>query len=92
MFRPLFVGLCVWSLVCYALLSVVSSFAVILTRMRELKAKYQFSPWCHVTVSVMWLFLRVQWAGMQCVIWYFLIIIIYLLYVRSISRWSHCCN
>ena len=36
MYLSLFVGFCVWSLFCYALLSVLSSFALIWTRMGEL--------------------------------------------------------
>ena len=34
LFLPLFVGVCVWSLLCYALLGVLSSFAIFLTRKR----------------------------------------------------------
>ena len=50
----------------YALLSGFSSFAIILTRKRELAAMLLLS--CLVIVRVLWLFLTVPWAGMQCVI------------------------
>ena len=35
MFLPLFAGVCVWSLFCYAFLSVLSSYPIILPRKRE---------------------------------------------------------
>ena len=55
-----------WSLLCYAVLSVFSSFAIILMRKRELVALLKLSSCCLVTVCVMWLFLMVSWVGMQC--------------------------
>ena len=48
--------------------SVLSSFAIILSRKRELVALLQLFSWCFVTVNVMWLFLTVPWVGLQCVI------------------------
>ena len=30
---------------------------------------------CLVTVNVLWLFLTVSWVGLQCVMWYFLILL-----------------
>ena len=56
------------SLFCYALLSVLSSFVIILTRKRELFALLYLSCWCLVTVNVLPLFLLVLWVGLQCVI------------------------
>ena len=46
-------GFCVWSLFCYALLSFLSSFAIILTRKRKLVASLQLSYKCLVTVGVL---------------------------------------
>ena len=50
------------------LLCVLSSFAILLKRMRELVALLVLSYGCLVTVNVLWLFLTVSWVGMQCVI------------------------
>ena len=52
----------------YSLLGVHPSFAVILTRKRELVALLLLSTWCLVTVSDLWLFLAVPWVGLQFVI------------------------
>ena len=62
------VGLCVCSMVCCALLCVLSSFAIILIGKRELVALLCLSSWCFVIVIVLWLFLTVPWVGLQCVI------------------------
>ena len=56
-----------WSLFWYALFCVHNNFAIIL-RKRELVAFIQLSFVCFVTLNVQWLFLRVPWVGMQCVI------------------------
>ena len=53
-------------LFCYVLLCVLSSFASILKRKRELVALLSYG--CLVTVNVLWLFLTVPWVGLQCVI------------------------
>ena len=45
-----------------------SSFAIILTRKRELITLLLLSFGCLVTVNVPWLFLAVTWVGLQCVI------------------------
>ena len=50
---PLVVGV----LFCCALLSVLSSFAIILKRKRDLVALLLLSNGCHVTVNVLWLFI-----------------------------------
>ena len=55
------------SLFWYALLCVLSSFAIIWKRKRELVALLLLSYGCLVTVYVLWLFLTVPWAGLQCV-------------------------
>ena len=68
MYFPLFVGVLCLSLFCYALLCVHSSFAIILKRKRKLVTLLLLSYRCTVTINVMWLFLRVQWVGLQCVI------------------------
>ena len=57
-----------WSLFWSSLLCVLSSFAIILTRKRELVALLLLSFGCLVTVNVLWLFLTMPWAGLQCVI------------------------
>ena len=67
---PLFVwvfllGLCI---VINYLLSVLSSFAVILLRKRELVVLYLLSSCCHVAVCVLCLFLVIPWVGLQRVI------------------------
>ena len=53
---------------CYAFLCVHSSFAIILKRKRKLVALLLLSYSCIVTVNVLWLFLKVPWVGLQCVI------------------------
>ena len=55
------------SLFCYALLCASSSFAIILKRKRKLAALLLLSYRCIVTINVLWLFLTVPWAGLQCV-------------------------
>ena len=56
-----------WSLFLYALFCVHNNFAIIL-RKRELVAFLQLSFVCFVTLNVLYLFLRVPWVGLQCVI------------------------
>ena len=68
MYFPLFVGFLCLSLFCYALLCVLSSFAINLKRKRELVALLLLSYRCLVTVNFLWLFLTVPWVGLQCVI------------------------
>ena len=54
------------SLLCYALLCVHSSFAIILKR--KLVALLLLSYICIITVNVLWLILTVPWVGLPCVI------------------------
>ena len=61
-------GVLCLSVLCYALLCVHSSFAIILKRKRKLVDLLLLSNRCIVTVDVRWLFLTVPWVGMQCVI------------------------
>ena len=61
---PLFCGGCVWSLFCCAVLSVVSNFTI--TERAGCFSLIAFC--CHVTVSVLCLFLAVLMVGLQCVI------------------------
>ena len=68
MYFPLLVGFLCLSLFCFALLFVLSSFAIILTRKRKLVALLLLSNRCLVTVNVLWLFLTVRWVGLQSVI------------------------
>ena len=65
---PLVVGVLCLSLIFCALLCVLSSFAVILKRTRELYGLLLLSNGCLVTVNDMWLFLKVLWIGLRCVI------------------------
>ena len=53
MYFPLFVGVLCLSLFWYASLCVLSSFAIILTRMKELVALLLLSFGCLVTVNVL---------------------------------------
>ena len=65
---PLLVWVLCLSYFCYALLFVLSSFAIILTRKRKLVALLLLSYRCLVSVNVLWLFLTVPWVGLQSVI------------------------
>ena len=65
---PVFVGVLCSSLVWYALLYVLFSFALILTKKRELVDLLLLSFGCLVTVNVLWLFLIVPCVGLQIVI------------------------
>ena len=56
------------SLFWYALLYVPSSFAIILTKNKELAALLLLSFGCLVTINVLWLFLAVPWVGLQFMI------------------------
>ena len=51
-----------------SLLCALSSFAITLTRKRELVALLLFLHICLVTVNVLRLFLTVPWVGLQCMI------------------------
>ena len=51
---------------CYALLYVLSNFAIVLMGKRELVALQSLSSWC--LVIVVWLFLAVPWVCLQFVI------------------------
>ena len=61
-------GVLCLSLFWCSLLCVLSSFAIILKRKRELFDLLLLSYGHLVTVSVLWLFLMVQWVGLWCVI------------------------
>ena len=56
MYLQLFVGALCLAFICHALLSVLSSSAIILARKRELVVLLE----CLVTVGVLWLFLAVS--------------------------------
>ena len=56
MYFPLFVGVLCLSLFCFAVLCVLSSFAIILKRKRKLIALQLLSYKCIVTINVLWLF------------------------------------
>ena len=68
MYHPLFVGVLCCSLFWYVLLYVLSSFAIILTRKRELVALLLLSFGRLVAVGVLWVFLAVLWVGLRFVI------------------------
>ena len=61
-------GVLCWSLFWYALLYVLSSFAIILTRKRELVALLLLSFGGLVTVNVLQLIPTVWWVGLQFMI------------------------
>ena len=65
MYFPLFVGVLFWSLFWYALVYVLSSFAIILTSRRVLVAFLLLSFGCPVTANVLQLFLTVPCVGLQ---------------------------
>ena len=62
MYLKLSVGVLCCSLFWYALLYVLSSFAFILMRKRELVALILFSFECLVTIDVLWLFGASGWS------------------------------
>ena len=57
-------GGCVWSLFCYAVLIVLSRF---FNHLADEDLLY-LPSYCHVSVSVLCLFLMVPWIVLQCVI------------------------
>ena len=61
-------GFLCFSLILYALLCVLSSFAIILKKKKELVTLFLLSSRCLVTVYVLWLFLTVPWVGLQCMV------------------------
>ena len=63
-----YVGVLCSSLFWYAILYVISSFAIILTRKRELAALLLLSFGYLVTIHALWLFLTVPLVGLQFVI------------------------
>ena len=65
---PLVLGTLCLSLFCWALLCVLSSFAIILKRKRELVALLLLSYRCLVTVNDLWILLTVPLVGLHCVI------------------------
>ena len=65
------------SVYCCALLGVLSSFAIILKRKRELFSLLLLSYDCLVTVNVLLLFLKVPWLVCVVRLWYFVIIFTY---------------
>ena len=52
----------------YALLCVVSSYAIILKRIRGLVGLLLLSYRSLITVNVLWHFLTMPWVGLHCVI------------------------
>ena len=65
-------GVLCLSLFWYALLCVLSRFAIILKWKIESVALLLLSIRCPVTVNVLWFFLTVLWVGLQCVVMVFL--------------------
>ena len=56
----------VFVLICITLC--LSSFAITLNRKRKLVVLLFLSYRCIVTINVLWLIVKVPWAGMQCAI------------------------
>ena len=52
---------------CFVVCTLCPSFAIILMGKRKLFALLYLSSWCILTIYVLWLFLTVPWAGLQCV-------------------------
>ena len=82
-------GVCICSMFCFTSLYVHSSFAIILTRKRELVAWLSLSSWC--LVIVVWFFLVVPLVCLQFVIVVFpdhthLLFYIYLHYYIKMSH------
>ena len=61
-------GVLCLTLICYVLLFVHSSFAIVLKRKRKLVALLLLPCRCLVTVNPIWPFLTVPWVCLQCVI------------------------
>ena len=61
-------GVLCLSLFWYALLCALPSFAIILKRKRELAALLLLSYGYLVSVNVQWLFLIMEWAGLEFLI------------------------
>ena len=61
-------GVLCLSLFCYALLSVHSSFVIILKRKRKLVTLLLLSCRCIVTINVLWFVLTMPWVGLQYLI------------------------
>ena len=59
--------MCVWSLFCCAVLSVLSGFAFISLGKKKLVTLLNLSSWRHFTVSVLYLFLALSWVGLKCI-------------------------
>ena len=57
---------CVWVLFSYTVLSVLSSFENHLIEEETPGFVFKLDSSCHVAVSVLCLFLLVQWVGLQC--------------------------
>ena len=68
MYFHCFLEFCVCLCFFYALPCVHSSFAIILKRKKKLVALELLSYRCNVTINVLWRFLTVPWAGLQCMI------------------------
>ena len=66
---PLFLGFSAGSLFCFAVLCVLSSFAIISLGKRELVALLLFCPECHAAVIVLLLFLAVPWVYDSDISW-----------------------
>ena len=54
---------CVWSVFCYEVLSVLSSFTIVSLRKRELVALFDLSSCWHLAVSDLYLLFAVQWRS-----------------------------
>ena len=67
MYLPLFVGVLCWSLFWYALLYIILSFAIILTRKRELVALLLLSVESRVTLNALYVALPRSAVGWSAV-------------------------
>ena len=72
----MYVGFCVWSLFCCAVLSVLSGFAIISLG----STGFKLSSRHQMAVSGLYLFLALPWVGLMCMIEHFLVIPTYFSY------------
>ena len=82
---PLFVGVCVRSLFCYAVFCVLPSFAMISLGKREKAGYFTFIVFLKMfcSYSCSYIFLVVPWVDLQCVLWHFLVLFTYLLRTKG---------
>ena len=90
------IGFCIRSLFCYAILCVISSFAIITLGKRGLVALLLLSSGYHVAVIAIILFLMVPWVGLwyvhgnRVISWSYLLAFSYVVYVYLTLTLNNC--